>query len=157
MKGESAQMTDELFLKLEQHLCFVTYACSKEITRRYRPILEQFGLTYTQYITLVVLWEVDPIPMKELGARLYLDSGTLTPLLKKLEAMELIIRKRDLADERSVLVALTPQGRELKAQVKNIPLRLFEQSRASAEKLQHIHTQMAELLQMLEQMEEAEG
>lgn len=150
-------MTEELFLKLEQHLCFVTYACSKEMTRRYRPILDKFGLTYTQYITLVVLWETDPLPMKELGARLHLDSGTLTPLLKKLEGMELITRMRGQEDERSVLVALTPQGKELKAKVKNIPLRLFEQSQVSAEKLQQIHLQMIELLRTLEELEEVDG
>jgi MarR family transcriptional regulator, organic hydroperoxide resistance regulator len=145
------------FLKLEQHLCFAAYACSKEMTRRYRPILDEFNLTYTQYITLVVLWEKDGLPMKELGARLYLDSGTLTPLLKKLEAMALITRTRDKEDERSVRISLTEEGLELKEKVKNIPLRLFSQSGIDSEKLISLHTQMNELLRTLEEMGEQEN
>ncbi|MBJ6363878.1 MarR family transcriptional regulator [Paenibacillus sp. MAHUQ-46] len=142
----------DLFLKLEQHLCFTAYACSKEMTKLYRPILDEFGLTYTQYITLVVLWERRKLPMKELGARLYLDSGTLSPLLKKLEGMGLITRIRDKQDERTVLVGLTEAGTKLKDKVKNIPLRLFDQSDVSEEKLLQIHTQMNDLLNMLEEL-----
>ncbi|WP_028562109.1 MarR family winged helix-turn-helix transcriptional regulator [Paenibacillus pinihumi] len=140
----------DIFLKLEQHLCFVAYACSKEMTKLYRPILDEFGLTYTQYITMVVLWEKNELPMKELGSRLYLDSGTLTPLLKKLEAMGLITRNRDKQDERSVVIGLTAIGTELKEKAKNIPLRLFNQTDVSEDKLMQIHTQMNDLLNMLE-------
>ncbi|MTV50639.1 MarR family transcriptional regulator [Heliobacillus mobilis] len=104
---------DEL-LKLDNQLCFTIYACSKEIIRIYRPFLAELGLTYTQYVVLLVLWEKDDINLKELGERLYLDSGTLTPLLKKMEAAGLLFRQRSQEDERHIFIRLTEQGQELK-------------------------------------------
>ncbi|MBE1443653.1 MULTISPECIES: MarR family winged helix-turn-helix transcriptional regulator [unclassified Paenibacillus] len=118
-------MNKDDWLKLENQLCFAVYACSKEITRLYRPLLDELGLTYTQYVTLLALWEEDGVTVKELGSRLYLDSGTLTPLLKRLEQMELIKRVRDSKDERQVIIRLTEQGTRLKEQAYDIPGRLF--------------------------------
>lgn len=108
-------------LKLENQLCFPLYAASKEVVRRYRPFLEELGLTYTQYIAMMVLWEQDGLSVKQLGEYLYLDSGTLTPLLKKMEAQGLLYRSRSNDDERSVLVRLTEQGEALKKRAKDVP------------------------------------
>ena len=108
-------------LKLENQLCFPLYACSRAITRAYGPLLEAFDLTYTQYITMMALWEHGAMSVKELGACLLLDSGTLTPLLKKLEARGLVERARDTADERRLVVSLTPQGRALEDKVACVP------------------------------------
>ena len=105
-------------LKLENQLCFPLYACSREIVRMYKPFLDEIGLTYTQYIAMMVLWEKKQLTVKQLGELLYLDSGTLTPLLKK---MEISSRSRDKTDERSVIVTLTKQGEELKEQAVLIP------------------------------------
>lgn len=115
-------MSDEFnLLKLENQLCFPLYACSKEVVRRYRPILDELDLTYTQYITMMVLWDRHTVNVSELGNCLYLDSGTMTPLLKKLEAKGLIERKRDPKDERNVYVSLTEEGEELKYRAKSVP------------------------------------
>ena len=108
-------------LKLENQLCFPLYACSKEVVRRYKPLLDRLDLTYTQYITMLVLWEHRCISAKLLGRHLYLDSGTLTPLLKKLEQKHYLIRYRDPEDERNLLVSLTPEGLALKEQALEIP------------------------------------
>ena len=109
-------------LKLSNQLCFPLYACSKEVIRRYTPYLDSLGLTYTQYITLMVLWENDGITVGELGEKLLLDSGTLTPLLKKMEAHGLLTRHRSESDERRVVVSLTQAGSDLKAEAAKVPL-----------------------------------
>lgn len=111
-------------LKLDNQLCFAIYACSREIIKLYRPHLEKLDLTYTQYITMLVLWENEAITAKELGSKLYLDSGTLTPLLKKLEGMGLVERKRSVEDERSLILTLTPKGLDLKEAAKDIPFKV---------------------------------
>jgi DNA-binding MarR family transcriptional regulator len=111
-------------LKLDNQICFAFYACSREITKLYRPILEELDLTYTQYVTMLALWEQDHVTVTELGNKLYLDSGTLTPLLKKLEAAGHITRTRDRNDERSVIVELTEQGKALKENAVGIPAQL---------------------------------
>lgn len=116
-------MNDEI-LKLSNQLCFPLYAASKTVVAKYTPLLDAIGLTYTQYITLMVLWEHEIIGVKELGAHLYLDSGTLTPLLKRLEGKGLIRRERSAADERTVTITLTEEGEALKEQAKNVPLQL---------------------------------
>ncbi|SFS01165.1 MarR family winged helix-turn-helix transcriptional regulator [Anaeromicropila populeti] len=108
-------------LKLENQLCFPLYACAKEVVRKYKPFLDEIGITYTQYITMMVLWEHRSINVKTLGEYLYLDSGTLTPLLKKLEGMGLIKRRRLETDERNVIVDLTEQGEKLKLDAVGIP------------------------------------
>ena len=111
----------EEMLKLDNQLCFSLYATSKEIIRRYKPLLDNFGITYTQYITLLVLWEKDGLKVKELGERLYLDSGTLTPLLTKLESKGYILKKKDTKDSRETTVYLTGKGRELKEKIIVVP------------------------------------
>lgn len=108
-------------LKLDNQLCFPLYACSKEIVRMYKPFLDEVDLTYTQYITMMVLWEQEEINVKQLGERLYLDSGTLTPLLKKLESKGYITRSRSAQDERNLIVKLTDEGRLLKKKAVCIP------------------------------------
>lgn len=108
-------------LKLENQFCFAVYALSREITKIYRPFLETLGLTYTQYLVMIVLWERDGIALKELGRSLNLDSGTLTPLLKKLEVEGLLLRQRDYKDERNLIIHLTDQGRSLLARAEEVP------------------------------------
>ncbi len=108
-------------LKIENQLCFPLYACAKEVVKKYTPYLEKIDLTYTQYITMLVLWEHEEMNVKELGARLYLDSGTLTPLLKKLEAKGLVSRNRSAKDERNVIVTITEQGKALRNDAAGIP------------------------------------
>lgn len=103
-------------LLLENQLCFPLYAASREIIKRYRPFLEPLGLTYTQYIALMVIWEQKTVSVRDLGRRLYLDSGTLTPVLKTLEKMGLISRARSKEDERVLLVTITPAGLALREQ-----------------------------------------
>ena len=108
-------------LKIENQLCFPLYACAREIVRLYKPFLDEIGLTYTQYIAMMVLWDRKKVTVKQLGEILYLDSGTLTPLLKKMEAGGLLTRNRDKEDERSVIVELTEKGDLLKEQAVSIP------------------------------------
>lgn len=113
-------------IKLDNQLCFPLYACSKEIVRRYKPYLDEVDLTYTQYITMMVLWEDNQINVKELGERLYLDSGTLTPVLKRLEQKKLITRQRDIKDERSLIVTLTDEGRQLREKAVEVPYKMAD-------------------------------
>ncbi len=108
-------------LKLENQLCFPLYACSKEIIKRYKPFLDKIDLTYTQYLTMMVLWDREKINVKELGEALYLDSGTLTPVLKKLEVKGFITRERMKTDERNVLIAITDAGQKLRDEAVQIP------------------------------------
>ena len=108
-------------LKLENQLCFPLYACSKELIKLYRPYLEKLNLTYTQYITMMVLWKEDKINVKDLGERLFLDSGTLTPVLKSLEAKGYVKRYRYEKDERVLIVEATGEGKGLKKIAQDIP------------------------------------
>lgn len=111
-------------LKLDNQLCFPLYAVSKEIIRRYKPFLEEIDLTYTQYIAMMVMWEEKSICVKDLGSRLFLDSGTLTPVLKTLEKKGYITRSRSKDDERVLDVAVTTAGMELREKAKNIPMQI---------------------------------
>lgn len=111
-------------LRLDNQLCFPLYACAKEIVRRYKPFLDEIDLTYTQYIVMMVLWEEREINVKELGSRLYLDSGTLTPVLKRLEQKGLITRQRDDKDERVLIVSITKEGDVLKDKAVEIPVKM---------------------------------
>lgn len=111
-------------LKIENQLCFPLYACAKEIVRRYHPFLKDIDLTYTQYIAMMVLWEKESINVKDLGKVLFLDSGTLTPLLKKLEQKGLISRSRSLEDERNVLISITKEGVYLREKALEIPKKM---------------------------------
>lgn len=111
-------------LLLENQLCFPLYACSREVIKRYRPYLEELDLTYTQYIAMMVIWQEGCVSVKELGKRLYLDSGTLTPVLKSLEAKGFLQRRRWEADERVLLVQVTEEGAALRERALHIPASL---------------------------------
>ena len=113
--------TDEL-LKLENQLCFPLYACSKEVVRRYTPHLDKLDLTYTQYLVMMALWEYGELSVGELGERLFLDSGTLTPMLKKMEDKGYVSRVRSSVDERRVNVRLTEAGEKLKEEAREVPM-----------------------------------
>ena len=108
-------------LRLSNQLCFPLYALSRKVTSHYLPLLEKIGLTYPQYLVMLVLWEDDALSVKELGKKLMLDSGTLSPLLKKLEDRQLLTRKRLKEDERIVIISLTDSGEELKERASSIP------------------------------------
>ncbi len=114
-------MKESDYLKLENQLCFPLYACSRKIIKEYQNYLDKIELTYTQYITMMVLWEEEEINVKTLGEKLFLDSGTLTPLLKKLEQKEYITRTRSKSDERNLIITITNKGKELKEKAKIIP------------------------------------
>lgn len=139
-------MNKDDLLKLENQLCFSIYACSREITSAYRPLLDELGVTYPQYLVLLILWEQQECTVKELGDRLYLDSGTLTPMLKRMEASELIIRQRSQADERKVVIQLTDKGQALKEKAYCIPEALLTHSGVKEEELQSMLAQFKQLL-----------
>ena len=136
-------------LALDNQLCFGLYVCSKEIIRLYAPILEPLGLTYTSYITLLSLWEKDNVTVKELGARLFLDSGTLTPLLKKMEGQGFLTRTRSTIDERTVYVKLTPAGKNLRKKCLDVPKQMMCNNLMSLEEggklLQSLHCLMSRM------------
>lgn len=110
--------------RLDDQLCFALYAASRAVIQAYAPLLAPMGVTYPQYLVLLVLWEEDAVPVKRLGERLQLDSGTLTPLLKRMEAQGLVTRRRAAEDERVVIITLTPEGRALRKQAAKIPTQL---------------------------------
>ena len=133
-------------LKLCNQLCFPLYAAARRATGVYTPYLKPLGLTYTQYIVFLVLWEEDHLPVSEIGERLLLDSGTLTPLLKKMEAQGYLTRTRSKQDERSVLVDLTDKGRALKQQALQIPQQMSQCVRLSAEERKTLYRLLYKLL-----------
>jgi DNA-binding MarR family transcriptional regulator len=137
-------------LKLENQLCFPLYACAKEVVRKYKPYLDEIGLTYTQYITLMVLWEQKALSVKELGGYLYLDSGTLTPMLKKLENAGLILRTRHEKDERSVIVSVTEEGMTLREKAVSIPEKIGGCVRLAPEDVRTLYTLLYKLLGQLD-------
>jgi MarR family transcriptional regulator, organic hydroperoxide resistance regulator len=111
----------EALLTLGNQLCFAVYSTAHAFNRVYKPLLDRLGLTYPQYLVMLALWERDGVPVKDIGERLFLDSGTLTPLLKRLEAAHLVKRTRSREDERQVLIALTSQGQALKEKARAVP------------------------------------
>lgn len=113
-------------LKIENQLCFPLYACSREVIKLYKPFLDELDLTYTQYIAMMIMWEKKSLTVKEIGQSLYLDSGTLTPLLKKLEKKGLLTRTRSSEDERNLIVTITPEGDALKERAVEIPQKLAQ-------------------------------
>jgi len=141
--ARSGARTD--WLRLESQLCFSLYSSSLAMTKLYKPLLEPLGLTYPQYLALLVLWEQDGIAVGSLGERLYLDSGTLTPLLKRLEAAGLVRRERSADDERRVLVHLTADGRALRARARGIPRELAGATGCSAEEVASLTQQLQQL------------
>ncbi|BDH60265.1 MarR family transcriptional regulator [Lysinibacillus sp. PLM2] len=126
---------DSGFIKLEDHLCFSLYACSRAILRLYRPYLDELKLTYPQYLVLVVLWERHEATVKELGQLLDLDSGTLTPMLKRMESVKLVERSRDVADERVVIVRIKEAGLALRDKAQCIPQSLITAAGMTTEEM----------------------
>jgi len=136
-------------LKLDNQLCFMLYACSRAVTKKYRPLLDNLGLTYPQYLVMLVLWERDEIPVKQLSSKLYLDTGTLTPLLKRLESSGLITRKRTSSDERSVVIKLTDSGLELKNKAFSVPQELLCSSGISIDEFIRLRGELNSLFKKL--------
>ncbi len=134
-------------LLLDHQLCFPLYACARKVVNLYTPYFQPLGITYTQYLVFLVLWERDGVSVRELGERLYLDSGTLTPLLKKMEEAGYLTRERSKADGRVVLVRLTEQGRALRAACAEIPLRLGGCLPISAEEAKVLHGLLYRILE----------
>lgn len=141
LSPEAAQSFDPL--ALENQFCFALYSASLAMTKTYKPFLDKLGLTYPQYLVMLVLWQQDDVLVKSIGEKLFLDSGTLTPLLKRLEASSLIQRTRDEADERQVRITLTKEGRALKKKAQCIPHDVLCASGQSHEVLQNLRTQLS--------------
>ena len=135
----------DLPLMLDNQLCFAVYSTAHAFNRVYKPLLDRLGLTYPQYLVMLVLWEHDGVPLKDIGERLFLDSGTLTPLLKRLEAAGLIKRTRSTEDERQVLIALTPQGQALREKARAVPQAILAASACSVTELSAIKTELVAL------------
>ena len=138
-------------LELDKQICFPFYAASREIIKLYRPFLEPLDLTYTQYITMMALWENESMNVRELGSRLFLDSGTLTPLLKKLENKGYIKRSRSKEDERNLIVALTDAGEALKDKALHIPTELAKHVRLNMPEIMSMYQSMYKLLEEVEE------
>lgn len=136
-------------LKLENQLCFPLYAAARGVVKMYAPLLSEIDLTYTQYITMMVLWDKKQVSVKTLGEVLYLDSGTLTPLLKKLENQGLLTRSRSKEDERVLIVEITKQGEELKEKAKTIPERLQQCINLSPEESKTLYSLLYKLLEQM--------
>jgi DNA-binding MarR family transcriptional regulator len=136
-------------LLLDNQLCFALYSASLAMTKLYKPLLDELGVTYPQYLVLLVLWEGDGVMVSELGERLSLDSGTLTPLLKRLEGAGLVSRMRDVADERRVHIHLTAAGRRLKARAAKVPACVLEATQCSIAELQQLTRQVRALRERL--------
>ena len=139
----------DALLLLDNQLCFALYSTSLAMTRFYKPLLKELGLTDPQYLALLVLWESDGLTVSELGKRLFLDSGTLTPLLKRLESLGLVTRLRAVEDERRVHISLTPQGRALKAKAAKIPACIVDATQCALPELLTLTSQVQALRQRL--------
>lgn len=133
-------------LKLSNQLCFPLYACSKEVVRRYKPFLEKLDLTYTQYITMMVMWEHQSISVKDLGEILYLDSGTLTPVLKTLEQKNYVSRQRSKEDERILIVTITKEGLSLRDKALAVPQQMGACLNITEKEAKQLYTLLYKLL-----------
>lgn len=136
-------------LKLHHQICFPVYTLAKEIVNRYRPFLQALDLTYPQYLVLLVLWEKDGQTVSEIGEKLNLDSGTLTPLLKRLEQKKILVRLRSEKDERAVIISLTDNGKKLREKARNIPSEMVEALSASIEDLKTLKNNIDKILSNL--------
>ncbi|MES2325666.1 MAG: MarR family transcriptional regulator [Pseudomonadota bacterium] len=139
----TAKLPDINMLALENQFCFALYSASHAMTRTYKPMLDKLGLTYPQYLVMLVLWEQDGILVKDIGARLFLDSGTLTPLLKRLEANGLVTRNRDPHDERQVRIVLSDGGRALRLKAEEIPQQVLCASGQQLANLGKLRTELS--------------
>jgi DNA-binding MarR family transcriptional regulator len=142
--------TDDAMLQLSNQLCFAVYSTALAFNAVYKPLLDRLGLTYPQYLAMLVLWERDDVPVKEIGRLLHLDSGTLTPLLKRLEAAGLVTRTRSSADERQVHITLTAQGRKLREGAKAVPLGIAEACGLSTPTLLKLKDELVALRERLD-------
>jgi DNA-binding MarR family transcriptional regulator len=142
-------------LKLDHQLCFALYSSSLAMTKLYKPLLDPLGLTYPQYLAMLVLWEGDAVSVSELGQRLQLDSGTLTPLLKRLEASGWVERERDSADERRVRVHLTPAGRALKLRAAKVPPQVLCATGCSLDEIAALTTRLKALRDEIQSFSQA--
>jgi MarR family transcriptional regulator, organic hydroperoxide resistance regulator len=138
------QAADPLLL-LDNQICFAVYSAAHAFNRVYKPLLDRLGLTYPQYLVMLSLWERDGVPVKAIGDRLFLDSGTLTPLLKRLETAGLVRRTRSTEDERQVLIDLTPQGQTLKEKARAVPQSILEASNCSVADLVALKSEIVSL------------
>ena len=136
-------------LRLSNQLCFPLYACSREMIKLYKPWLDEIGLTYTQYITMMVLWEHKSMTVKMLGQELYLDSGTLTPLLKKLEDKGLVTRRRSDRDERNLIVTITEQGEAMKDAALHIPGEMTKCINLPNEDIANLYRMLYQMLEIV--------
>jgi DNA-binding MarR family transcriptional regulator len=139
-------------LRLENQICFPLYAASRLVIQEYQPYLDKLGITYPQYLVLMVLWEIDNIPVSEITRRLILNTNTITPVLKRMEAQGIITRQRSQDDERKVIVTLTPKGKELQIEAASIPDKLVAgllSDNASPEELQILKDQLYRIIQYL--------
>ncbi|MBL3551345.1 MarR family winged helix-turn-helix transcriptional regulator [Rhodovulum sulfidophilum] len=136
-------------LRLDNQVCFPLYAATNLLQRLYRPLLAPLGLTYSQYLVMLILWERAPVTVGEIGSCLHLDNGTLTPLLKRMERGGFVTRSRDPRDERRVLVAPTPHGRELRAQALKIPEDLTRKITLSTEEIEALRSSVVSLVHLL--------
>jgi MarR family transcriptional regulator, organic hydroperoxide resistance regulator len=132
-------------LRLDNQICFAVYSTAHAFNRVYKPLLDRLRLTYPQYLVMLVLWERDNVPVKDIGARLFLDSGTLTPLLKRMEAARLIKRTRSTEDERQVLIALTPHGEALREKARAVPQAILASSACTVPELVATRNAIVEL------------
>ena len=139
-------MEEKEVLKLQNQVCFPLYACSKEVIKQYRPYLDEIGLTYTQYIAMMVFWEEKSCSLKQLGEKLYLDSGTLTPMLKNLESKGYVKRTRSSVDERVLEIKITPLGEQLKEKAKDIPEKMAKWSNLSCGEMKTLYNILNKLL-----------
>ncbi|MCQ6535604.1 MarR family winged helix-turn-helix transcriptional regulator [Bacillus mycoides] len=144
-------------LHLDNQLCFSIYACSREVTRFYRPYLEKMGITYPQYITLLVLWEQDGLTVKEIGERLFLDSGTLTPMLKRMESLKLVQRVRSKEDERKVCIELTKQGKDLKGIACSLPTTMATNLGITEQEYHSLLIQLNTLIETMKKINDRKG
>ena len=133
-------------LRLDNQLCFPLYACSREIIKQYKPYLDEIDLTYTQYIAMMILWERESVTAKELGEALFLDSGTLTPLLKKLEAKRLLTRRRSEMDERSLVLTITAEGLALRDAALSVPAHMSQRVSLAPEEALTLYRLLYKLL-----------
>ena len=137
-------------LKLENQLCFPLYACSREVMKRYTPYLDELGMTYTQYVAMMVLWERKSVTVKDAGILLHLDSGTLTPLFKRLEEKGLVSRSRSVTDERSLIVSITEAGEALRARAVDVPSKMAACNALSAEESAQLYGLLYKLLDKMD-------
>jgi DNA-binding MarR family transcriptional regulator len=147
--NQAATHDVDALLKLENQLCFPVYALSRMLTKAYQPYLQALDVTYPQYLVFMLLWEHQELTVKELGDKLLLDSGTLTPLLKRMEQRQWVSRRRDPADERSVIISLLPLGRTLQLQAREIPVHMLEKLQMTPAEFEVLRTQLQQLINLL--------